>query len=309
MKLNATAISTILLLTGCFNNVAAEDGPWLERQIRNARDGAVILVPAGDYNIADVKIFSSLILRGDPQGKTIFHSSAVTDKGLLIPQKGVSLTVEDITFRDTVSWDRNGAGIRHEGLNLTILNCIFDGNEDGVLSTGDKAGIISIKSSAFIDNGFGDGQSHGIYVFEAARLQIADSRFVGNRIGHHVKSLANETIIENSHFDDANGRTSYALDVSRGGAVTLTGNTIIQSVDSDNQAIVNYDLTRGGSAVSLRIENNKIINRYAGGILLRNATRMAPVISGNEIVNEGRGKLAITSLGSPKPQSAPAAAE
>ena len=61
--------------------------------------------------------------------------------------------------------------------------------------------------------------------------------------------------------------------------------------DADNPSIVNYELTRGGEAVALRIENNRILNRHPNARLLRNATSVAPVIAGNEVINEGRGKI------------------
>jgi len=285
----------------CAGPASAEDGEWLKRAIAKARDGEIIEIPAGDYNFADLKIRRNLTLKGASDGETVFHSSAVTEKGLLVPLTGVTLTVENIIFRDAASWDRNGAGIRHEGRDLNIFNCTFDGNEDGVLATGDANGIITIRSTKFIDNGFGDGQSHGIYVSSGAKLDISDSRFVGTKIGHHVKSLAGETIIANTHFDDAHGRTSYAVDASRGGKMTIVGSTLIQSVDSDNQAIINYDLTRGGEAYALRMENNIVVNHYPGGVLLRNDTKIAPVFVGNKITNNGKRPLRLVSAGSPAP--------
>ncbi|MEZ5980890.1 MAG: hypothetical protein R3C54_01115 [Parvularculaceae bacterium] len=35
------------------------------------------------------------------------------------------------------------------------------------------------------------------------RLEVYGSRFVGTKIGHHVKSLAETTIVKGNHFDDA----------------------------------------------------------------------------------------------------------
>ena len=277
--------------TASAKDSAARDGTWLKREIEQAAAEAVIDVPAGHYDMKDVYISRDLTLRGPQDGEAILHSPETTDKGLLIPLAGVSLTVENLVFRDANSWDRNGAGIRHEGRDLTIRNCVFDNNEDGLLATGDPRGVITIRNTAFIDSGFGDGQSHAIYVVNAALLDIRDSRFVGTRIGHHVKSLADRTVLANSYLDDAHGRSSYAVDASKGGDVAIIGNTVIQSADSDNSAIFNYDLTRGGEAVSLVIEKNTITNHYNGGRLLRNDSPLAPVVRDNEIINEGRRPL------------------
>ncbi|MEL6359666.1 MAG: right-handed parallel beta-helix repeat-containing protein [Pseudomonadota bacterium] len=276
---------------GSLAQAASHDGASLQREIEKAKKGAVIDVPAGTYDLKDVKLYRDVTLRGDPEGGTIFHSAEVTDKGVLIPLTGVSLTVENVHFKDVNSWDRNGAGIRHEGKDLTVINCLFDNNEDGILATGDTDGRITITDTTFKDSGFGDGQSHGIYVLNAAHVEITDSTFVGTRIGHHIKSLADTTIIRDSTLDDAAGRSSYAVDSSKGGNVTITGNTIIQSADADNYHIFNYDLTRGGDVGEVVITDNKIINRFDGGRFLRNDTRAKPVISGNEIVNEGKRPL------------------
>ncbi|MEO0399386.1 MAG: right-handed parallel beta-helix repeat-containing protein [Pseudomonadota bacterium] len=288
------ASALIVTLAACSaGGVSAKDGEWLVKEISRASRGGVVEIPAGDYDIKDLKLYKDVTLRGPApeDGVAVLRSAETTEKGVLIPLSGVSLRLENLTFRNTSSWDRNGAGVRHEGRDLTIVNCVFDSNEDGILSTGDANGVITITGTTFMDNGFGDGQSHGIYVLRAARLDIQDSKFIGTRIGHHVKSLADETIIRGSLMDDAYGRTSYSVDASKGGAVTIVNNKIIQSADSDNWSIVNYDLTRGGDALSLTIEGNEIINHYNGGQLLRNDTKLDPVIRDNKITNTARKPL------------------
>ncbi len=281
----------------------ANDGPWLIRQIARAPKGGTIEIPAGAYDLTDVKITKSVTLSGAADGTTVFRSAEVTEKGILVPQSGVDLTIENITFEGARSWDRNGAGIRHEGRNLTIINCRFVNNDDGVLSTGSPSGEISISASTFTNNGFGDGQSHAIYVVDAAKLTITDSSFIGTRIGHHVKSLAAVTRVSNTIFDDSHGRTSYAIDTSKGGDVTIVENTFIQAANADNGAIINYDLTRGGEAGALIVSANNITNHFDGGVLLRNDTRATPVMSGNSVLNRGGQDLRTVSRGSPAPIS------
>lgn len=294
-------IMTLAAVAACSSRAAASDGDWLKQQIVRAPAGAVIEVPAGDYDLTDVQISRSITLSGDPGGGAVFRSAETTEKGILVPLTGVDLKVENITFVGAKSWDRNGAGIRHEGRNLSIVNCKFIGNETGVLATGNADGAITITRSEFIDSGFGDGQSHGIYVSSGGRLDVNASRFVGTRIGHHIKSLAAATIVRNSVMDDAYGRPSYAIDVSRGGDVTIENNRFIQSADAENYAIVNYDLSRGGAAKRLVVSGNEIINHYDGGVFLRNDTRLAPALSENRIENKGKKPLMLTSPGSPKP--------
>ncbi|MBI1394196.1 MAG: hypothetical protein GC152_15810 [Alphaproteobacteria bacterium] len=281
------------LLCACGEQAAAEDGAWLRREIERARDGATINVPSGDYDMSDVTFSKDLTLVGPPDRSAVLRAANVTDKGVLVPTGGANLTIENLTFKDVTAWDRNGAGVRFEGRNLTVVNCLFDGNEDGILATGDDSGVIRIRNSDFIDSGFGDGQSHGVYVDGAALVEVTDSRFIGTRIGHHLKSVAQKTVVTGSFFDDARGRTSYAIDMPAGGEAIIRGNTLVQSVDSDNWAIFNYDLGKGGAPVSLTIEGNKVTNHYHGGVLFRNDTRIKPVVRDNEIDNKGRAPLKI----------------
>lgn len=292
---------TVLAASGC-SRALAGDSAWLAGAIASARSGAVIDVPAGDYDLTDQKIHKSITLKGAPDGKTVFRSAAVTEKGILVPLIGVDLRVENITFEGAKSWDRNGAGVRHEGRNLTIVNCRFIANEDGILSTGDKKGVITIERSLFRDNGFGDGQSHAIYVDGAALVDVRDSKFVSTRIGHHLKSLSDKIIVRGTTFDDGYGRGSYAIDASRGGSVVVENSTFIQAEDAENYSIINYDLTRGGSADGLVVTGNKVVNRFQGGNFVRNDTKLAPVMSANVIENLGGKPLALTNPGSPKPR-------
>ncbi|MBB5517827.1 right-handed parallel beta-helix repeat-containing protein [Amphiplicatus metriothermophilus] len=265
------------------------DAASLTRAIADAEDGARLVVPAGEYALTDVKLPRSLTLVGE--GAVVFRAAGPVEKGILNPLEGVSLRVENISFRGARSADLNGAGIRHDGADLTVIDCAFYENENGVLATGVETGRIRISGSFFIGNGHGDGYSHGIYVVRAESLTVESSRFEATRVGHHVKSLARRTLILGSHFDDTGGRTSYALDVSAGGDVVFAGNTVVKSADADNAAIVNYDLSRGGAALGLRVESNQIVNRHPAAILLRNRARLAPVVKDNQIVNEGRGGL------------------
>ena len=268
---------------------AVSSTPALHRAVKKADAGDTVLIAAGAYDVTDLKIRQDLVLHGE--GDVVFFSSEPVEKGILNPLPGVSLTVENLTFKGARSPDLNGAGIRNDGADLTIIDCVFDTNENGVLSTGDAHGRIVITGSTFLNSGHGDGYSHGIYVLRAALVHIADSKFIGTRIGHHVKSLGDRTIIENTLFDDRDGRPSYAVDASKGGDVSILSNKIIQAEDASNATIFNYDLTRGGEALGLKIVGNRIVNRRNNAKFLRNATSLTPVIYDNDIVNEARRAL------------------
>lgn len=276
-------------LSGALADIRVDDAASLKRAVADARKGETIIIAAGRYDLTDLKLPRDMTLKGE--GEVIFHSTRPTEKGILNPLWDASVHVEGIRFEGARAPDLNGAGIRHDGMHLTVVSCIFASNENGILATGQDEGVITISSSAFVDNGYGDGYSHGIYMASGNTLDISGSRFSGTRIGHHVKSLAATTRIKGSSFDDADGKTSYAVDASRGGAVEISGNSFIQAADGDNSTLFNYDQTRGGDAAALIITGNRIINRNRNGRLLRNDTDVTPVIRGNEITNESGGRL------------------
>ncbi len=288
-------IRTILIAVLCLSAMPAcaavtvDNAGALKRAVWRAAPGEVITLAAGDYDIADLKIEEDLTLRGD--GAVVLYASKPVAKGLLNPLSGVTLTVENLTFRGARSPDDNGAGIRNDGRYLTIIDCVFENNENGVLSTGDRDGKITITGSTFLRNGHGDGYSHGIYMLRGVKLEITNSKFIATHVGHHVKSLADETIIKNSVLDDADGTPSYAVDLSKAGRVVITGNTIIQSADAENITMINYDTTRGGEARALEISGNKIVNRRRNGQFLRNDTDLTPAIFDNEIIIENGATL------------------
>ena len=284
-----------LIAIACFTAMPAcaaihvGDASALKRAVWRAAAGETIILAAGEYDIADLKIEDTLTLRGD--GDVVLYASRPVAKGLLNPVSGAALTVENLTFRGARSPDKNGAGIRNDGRYLTIINCRFEDNENGVLSTGDRDGVIAITGSTFMRNGHGDGYSHGIYVLRGVKLDIQNSKFVATHIGHHVKSLADETIIKESLLDDGDGATSYAIDLSKAGRVLIAGNKIIQSERAENITMINYDTSRGGEARSLEITGNTVVNRRRNGIFLRNNTDLEPVIFDNDITVENGASL------------------
>ena len=165
------------MASGCQDRAHAEDGDWLRQQIDRAKNGATIEVPAGRYDISDAYISKDITIIGQEDRSEVHQTASVTDKGILVPTEGTSLRVENLTFLGAHSWDRNGAGVRFEGRTLEIVNCLFDGNEDGILFTGDDNGSLKVMGSEFRNSGFGDGYSHGIYVDGAATLEVAMTIF------------------------------------------------------------------------------------------------------------------------------------
>ena len=109
----------------------------------SAKDGDTIEIDAGVYS-GDVAIWRqhNLIIRGVGGRANIkANGRAAEEKGIWVI-KGDKTTVENIEFSGARVPDRNGAGIRQEGSGLTIRNCYFHHNENGILG---GAGNIRIE--------------------------------------------------------------------------------------------------------------------------------------------------------------------
>jgi hypothetical protein len=189
-----------------------------------AQSGDVIRIDAVRYDgdVATWRADNLTICGTGGRAKLYAAGRNAGGKGIWVIQGG-DVVVDSMEFHHATVPHRNGAGIRSEGLNLTIRNSGFYDNENGILS--DNGGTITIDKSEFARNGFGDGQSHNIYIGMAHRLVVTASCFREARIGHQLKSRAKETVVENSYFvDGPDGTASYLIDTPNGGIVSLRGN-------------------------------------------------------------------------------------
>jgi len=234
-----------------------------------ARAGDVIRIAAGDYR-GDVATWSAdaLTICG-MGGRTRLYADGKHAQGKAIwVISGSNVTVEGIDFHDAKVPDRNGAGIRAQGGDLTVRNCGFFDNENGILS-GDSANI-TIERSEFARNGYGDGQSHSIYIGFANRLTVTSSFFREARIGHNLKSRAKETRIENSYFmDGPTGTSSYLADFPSGGAVYLRGNLFHKGPHADNPTAIAFGAEGlRWTANTLELVHNTVVITRPGGAFI-----------------------------------------
>lgn len=243
-----------------------------------AQSGDVIVISAGDY-IGDVATWtqSDLTICGSGGRARLFADGQnAAGKGIWVIQ-GNNVTVENVEFHDAKVPDQNGAGIRAEGLGLTIRNCGFYDNEDGILSN--DGGVITIDRSEFARNGFGDGQSHNIYIGRVDRLVVTSSFFHEARIGHNLKSRARETRIENSYFmDGPNGTSSYLINVPNGGVVYLRGNLLHKGPRADNSIAISYgEEGLPFAANSLEMVHNTLVMTWSGGSFIDAASAIQSI--------------------------------
>jgi hypothetical protein len=241
-----------------------------------ALNGDIVKIDAGIY-LNEVATWSAnnLTLCGVGGRAKLYAPSVIPNGKAIWVIRGNDVIVDNIEFYNAKVPDQNGAGIRTEGINLTISNSGFFDNENGIL--GGSAGTIAINRSEFARNGFQTGQAHNLYINQVDRLLVANSFFHEVKIGHNLKSRAKVTRIENSYFmDGPTGTASYQTDFSNGGAVYLRGNVFQKGPNADNSIAIAYG-QEGlvGSAHTLEMVHNTVVMTRPGGafVVVRSGTQ------------------------------------
>ncbi len=211
-----------------------------------ASAGDTIDVHAGTYTNQSAIINVPLTIQGIG-GMPVFTATANIPNGKGFLVINASTTIGYIEFRNAQVADGNGAGIRYQAGNLTVVDSSFIGNQDGILATPTVKGTGSlfVINSVFQNNGVASGSEsgfdHALYATQLASVTVENSNFQGTLVGHDIKSRAANTIVTNNTLDDGvTGTTSYAIDIPNGGIATITGNTITQGPGTQNHRMIAY---------------------------------------------------------------------
>lgn len=296
----AIAIFVVLLTFLSFSHVVIADvlhvGPGKEFAAPSiaaqfAVDGDVIEIDANGLYDGDVVVWTqnNLTLRGVSGRPHIRGAGAhAKGKGLWVIQ-GDNTTVENIEFSEAKVPDRNGAGIRLEGAGLTVRNCYFHHNENGILTGKNMLSDILIENSEFAWNGYGKGQTHNLYIGRVRSLTLRYNYIHHARIGHNVKTRALKNyILYNRIMDENDGNSSYVIDIPNGGYAYLIGNVLQQGPNAENWAIVSYGAEgfRGRENVFWMV-NNTVVNDRSSGIFVKLRKATSAQIINNIFVGKG----------------------
>jgi len=238
-----------------------------------ARDGDVFEVQAGDYH-GDVAVWTkdNITVRAVGGRVRLIAAGMAAEGKAIWVLRGGRMTVQGIDFSGAKVPDKNGAGIRLEKGKLMVQDCTFTNNENGILTGGDPQAELEIVNSEFGYNGFGDGQSHNLYVGGIASLSVTGSYFHHAKVGHLLKSRAAVNhIFYNRLTDEIGGSASYELEFPNGGLAYVVGNIIQQGSQTQNPYLISY-AAEGYKwpKNSLYLVNNTLVdNRPSGGIFLR----------------------------------------
>lgn len=200
--------------------------------------GDTVQIAPGTYYDCAVWTKDHLTIQGIGAGVVLTDKTCQGKAIFVIP--GNNVTVKNVTFQRARVPDGNGAGIRAEGINLTIENTKFINNQEGILAGNNPTSSITIRDSEFDHNGTcinPGGCAHGIYVNNIELLRIERSRFFDTQTGHHIKSRAARTELLDNHIEDGpDGTASYEVDIPNGGALVMTGNVIEKGPKNENHS-------------------------------------------------------------------------
>jgi hypothetical protein len=248
---------------------ASEKYQTLKQAIKASRSGDRIELAEGIYPDTFVETRHPLTIVGLGQGATL-QSDRLIPNGKAYIVSNADLTVENVAFKNAKVHDENGAGIRHQKGHLMVVRCTFEKNQNGILAATNRQGTINIEESDFFGNGFGKGYTHGIYVGEISALSIKRSHFAETKAGHHIKSRAAKSTIENNFLDDGSADASYSIDLPNGGENIVRGNVMIQSSNPGNPAFISFGSRLTHTQNSLAIENNLFVNHFSKGTGVNN---------------------------------------
>ena len=255
---------------------------------RAAKSGDVIRIFPGRYVDCAIWEADGLVIEGVGAG-VVIADKVCNDKGIFIT-RGQDITVRNITFTAAHAGAHNGSGIRAEGTNLTVEASRFIANEDGILAADNPASTITIRNSYFSGNGNCIAAcAHGIYITHIALLRVENSEFIGQHVGHHIKSRAARTeIVNNKVQDGPDGSSSYLVDLPNGGSAVISGNKFEKGALSQNRSaaiVIGAEQDKGlNPAGEITIEDNSFVNDVgAPTAFVKNFTDSAPALQKESI--------------------------
>ena len=199
--------------------------------------------------------------------------------------KGDDCIVAGIDFRECVVPDRNGAGIRVEGTNITVSGCAFRRNQDGILAGNNLNSTIIVEGSEFEQSGAGDGLSHAIYINHVKAFIFRYNYSHGTLVGHECKSRAHFNYIAYNRITNENGTGSRNIDLPNGGTSVIIGNVFHKGAKAENGNVIGYGLEGLSDTVdnSLYISHNTVVSDRGLGTILRTDSKTKLIRAINNI--------------------------
>ena len=251
-----------------------------------ARAGDQIFVRAGTYHNDYAVVRTPITIIG------VGGFAHLKSDGMIPNTKAIVIVAADATFTNVEFSgakvdDQNGAGIRWEGGNLTLRNCWFHDNEDGLLSATIPDGTIVIERSKFEHNGNFSDQRHNLYIGHVAAARVSDTLFYDAVDGSGLKSRARRNDIANNRFIDAPhwDTQNYHIDLPDGGDAVVRHNFFHREATASNRAIIHFGGEVKDAQGSLQVTDNVMQSTRDVTAAILNHTRVAVELAGNTLRN------------------------
>jgi hypothetical protein len=265
--------------------------------IQAAKDHDTIEIDAGSYpgDVATVGA-NHLTIRGvgNCRAKLPANGQDAGGKAIWVVT-GSDLTVENIEFSGARVRDRNGAGIRPEGRNLTVRNCRFYDCENGILGGN---GEILIEHCEFAHCGpVPNPATHSLYIGTGCTKLTFRYNYSTDVIeGHLLKSRAQESWLLYNRLSDEQGSGSAVADFPNGGVVVVVGNLMHKGPRGNNSRVIAYGMEGvKHERNALCVVNNTMVydHRHTNAFFVRvdkSPETLVPIIRNNLCI----GKVPLT---------------
>ena len=180
--------------------------------------------------------------------------------------------MENIEFSGARVPDRNGAGIRPEGENLTVRNCRFYDCEDGILggSGRDAHRVLRVRP---LRPGRPTGHALALHRRRDCTKLVFRYNYSTDVIqGHLLKSRAKESWVLYNRLTDEAGTGSAVADFPNGGLVVMVGNILHKGPRAQNNRVVAYGMEGiKHQRNALYVVNNTMVyeNRHPSSFFVR----------------------------------------
>jgi len=244
------------------------------------QDGDTILIDPGTYiNDPQVKWTKNNLYIAGNNGRPRLEAGAIiandmtNGKGIFVIS-GNNVHVHNIEFANAKVQDHNGAGIRQEGANLWVTNCLFNGNEMGILGGNIPNCKTTVEYSEFVNGGSVEnpGYQHNIYINHIDTL-VFRYNYTHNAIaeGHELKSRATYNFILYNRIANEESEDSRTIDLPNGGTSVIVGNIIEQGPNSANSNLLGYGLEglTNPAPHALYCTNNTFVNKKSTGSFIQ----------------------------------------
>jgi len=190
----------------------------------------------------------------------------------------------------------NGAAIRFERTNLSLCQVYLHDSQNGFLGYG---GALDIRYSEFDHNGLDNNLdthslTHNLYInYDSTSAPEYATKLVFKYnythrvyLGHNLKTRAGYNDIRyNRIMDEADGYSSYLLDIPNGGFAIVAGNIFQQAAATDNYYMMNYGTSQyQNSEQGLYVFNNTFVNDFAKGSVLQIGNPTTPSVVENNLI-------------------------